>query len=188
MGPLLMAGLSILGATIAIGIVAARAVPGDRPVSTPPTPRNLTIVAFAFASGIGILGVVVGLLAVTKGISRDESLPVLVVVPALLGALISFAVILRRTGPADQFVTTIAVLYDIALVVLASVIGILAAVIHRTLGFTFDTGLFALLGIISTVATIALGRAGAAGVEAMAAAPEAEARVVMSRAMRTVTP
>ena len=188
MGPLLMTGLSILGATIAIGLVAARAVPENRPTGAPPTPRNLTVVVFAFASGIGVLGAVVGLLGVTKGISAGQALPVLALGPALLGALVSFAVILRRTGPSDQLVTTIAILYDIALLILAGVVGILAVVIHKALGPAYDTGLFVLLGTISALATIALGRVGAAGVEAMAAAPEAEARAVMSKTVVRVAP
>ena len=73
MGPLLMTGLNIFGATVGVGLVAARMRPLAVPAAAPPTPRNLAVTVIAFCSGIGVLGAVLGILAIEDGLASDPA-------------------------------------------------------------------------------------------------------------------
>jgi hypothetical protein len=61
-----MTGLSCFGAAVALGLISPATWPPDEaPVSRQvPTGRSLAISHMAFSMGVGVLGTVVGLLAV----------------------------------------------------------------------------------------------------------------------------
>ena len=188
MGPLLMTGLHILGATVAIGLVASRVRPLAAPPTIPPTPRNLAIIAIAFCSGIGVLGAVVGILAIEAGQGSDAAGPALATVPAALGAIVGLALITRRWGEADRSVASIGAVFIVSQFVLAAVIGLLSVVLDEPARSPASAWLFAALGAVAAVSTIVLGVRGARGVELMATAPPGEARAVMSRQIARIAP
>ena len=188
MGPLLMTGLNIFGATVGVGLVAARMRPLAAPAAEPPTPRNLAMTAIAFCSGIGVLGAVVGILAIEYGLASDPAGPIAAIVPALLGAVIGLAIVARHWSETDRTVASIGVLFIGSQAVLAVVVGTLSVVLRESAGAALNPWLFAALGTVAAGSTIALGLTGARGVETMAAAPTADARRVMSRQMTRIVP
>jgi len=188
MGPLLMAGLTAFGATIAIGIVASRCPPARAASAAPPTPRSLAIVVMAFAMGIGVLGVVTALLGVELGLEADQVVPAAAVGPALLGGLVGVAIVFRDGGEADRSVVAIGTSFIASSVLLTGIVAILAVVLREAVGVAPPTWQFATLGAVAAAATIGIGVVGGAGVRAMDAALPDEARMVMSRQIARIVP
>jgi len=189
MGPLLMTGLNLLGATIALGLIASRTPPSPVvPGLPPPPPRSLAVITMAFATGIGVLGVVVGLLAVELGLAFEPSAGVLVVAPAVAGTVVGLAIIFRAGGAADPSVRVVGVAFMLGLAALAVVVAVLAGLLREIGGPAPAVWPFALLGTISGLAALGIGFVAARGIPEVAAADAATARSVMSRQIARCAP
>jgi F0F1-type ATP synthase membrane subunit c/vacuolar-type H+-ATPase subunit K len=189
MGPLLLTGLATLGATIALGLIGSNAVPSARPGIPPPNVRSFAVILMAFASGIGVIGVVVGTLAVVTGVVGDSS-PVLAVVlaPAILGTLIGFAMIIRAGGAVDRSLSTIAISFIAGQAILAGVVATLAVTIREFGGPSPAAPPFVVFGITAAAGAIGLGVVGGRGLHAVAAADARSTRQAVSDQIRRVVP
>ncbi len=180
MGPLLLTGLACFGAAVANGLLAAST---SRPaVETAPAARAraLVVVLVAFASGIGILGVVAGLLAVFLGELRGPTAALLAAGPAVVGALIGLGLIVRRTGTLDPGVSTIAALQTIGMGVLGIVVATLAVTIVEKGTTRISDWPFVLLGLASATAAVAIGATGARVIPKITGTDDATARAMFS--------
>ncbi len=102
MGPMLFTGLACLGAAIAVGLLSSRTSPPSPGAAVPEASRALAIVLMAFAQGIGVLGAVVGILAVVFGTVAEPSDGVYAVVPAIIGGIIGWEFIAWRRTSSDR--------------------------------------------------------------------------------------
>jgi hypothetical protein len=184
-----MTGLNLLGATIALGLIASGTPPSPlRPGTPPPAPRSFAIVTMAFASGIGVLGAVIGLLTIELGLAFEPSAAALVVFPAVGGALVGLALIVRAAGVADPAVRTIGIAFIVGQAGLAIVIAVLSGVLREIGGPEPATWPFALLGTASGLAAIGIGITARRGLPVIAAADDTTARAVMSRQVSRCAP
>ena len=189
MGPLLMTGLTTFGATIALGLIGSNAVPSARPGIPPPNVRSFFVILMALASGIGVIGVVVGTLAVVTGVVGDSSPVVaLVVGPAILGTLIGLATIVRAGGTVDRTVSTMAGSFIAGQAILAGVVAMLAVTIREVGGPSPAVPPFVVLGVAAAAGAIGLGVVGGRGLHVVAAADEASTRQAVSDQIRRCVP
>jgi F0F1-type ATP synthase membrane subunit c/vacuolar-type H+-ATPase subunit K len=190
MGPLLMTGLSVLGATIAIGLVAGRTPQSARPVeqAQPSLVRTLAIILFAYAEGVGVLGVVVGLLAVTIGRIAPDTNRWLAISPAFVGAILGLALAYRSAYEPNRQVRTLALAFIVALAVLAAVVAYLSDVLSA-IGSAPPPDLpLALAGAIAAAATVGMGWVGSAALPALVDAEQEPGRQLISQQIRRVLP
>jgi F0F1-type ATP synthase membrane subunit c/vacuolar-type H+-ATPase subunit K len=165
MGALLVSGLTLAGAAIGIALIAANARDG----SGPDAARATAILGVAFAQGLGVLGAVVGLLAITVRDAGDTSSGIGVALIAGAGAVVGLAVV-ARGGGRGRTIRALGLMYVISNLLLGIVVGILAA----TLGGGRAVGLdvvFVILGVIAFGAAIMIGRTAATALRAMSTAP-----------------
>ena len=130
MGPLLMTGLTCFGSAVAVGLVASSQARSRGPVEAR-AGRQLAIILIAFVTGSGILGVVIGVLAVMFGEVRDPGSGILAGAPAILGLVIGLAVLIRQAGDAERSTWTIGALYVVAIATLGLVVASLAVLISE---------------------------------------------------------
>jgi F0F1-type ATP synthase membrane subunit c/vacuolar-type H+-ATPase subunit K len=189
MGPLLMTGLSVLGATIAIGLVAGRTPQSARPVeqAQPSLVRTLAIILFAYAEGVGVLGVVVGLLAVTIGRIAPDTNRWLAISPAFVGAILGLALAYRSAYEPNRQVRTLALAFIVALAVLAAVVAYLSDVLSA-IGSAPPQLPLALAGAIAAAATVGMGWVGSAALPALVDAEQEPGRQLISQQIRRVLP
>jgi F0F1-type ATP synthase membrane subunit c/vacuolar-type H+-ATPase subunit K len=190
MGPLLTTGLTVLGATIAIGLIAGRAPQGGRPVERGQASlvRTLAIILFAYAEGIGVLGIVVGLLAVTIGRIAPDTNRWLSIAPAFVGAILGLALAYRSAYAPNRQVRSVAITFIVALAILTAVVAYLSDLLSA-IGSAPPPDLpFALAGVIAAVATVGMGWVGSAALPALVDAEQEPGRQLISQQIRRVLP
>jgi F0F1-type ATP synthase membrane subunit c/vacuolar-type H+-ATPase subunit K len=190
MGPLVMTGLMAMGAAAAIGWIASRAPASARPGRQPDI-RAFAIVGLAFAAGIGVLGVVVGLLAVTLGLNPDSATTGYVAgaVPAVLGAIVGLVFIGRDWSRLDPSLRMIGLAFVISQAVMAVVVSSLAGVIRET-GTGRPPGgiVFLALGAVGALGTLGIGMTAGRGLGEVANADDASVQAARSRALTRIVP
>jgi hypothetical protein len=182
MGPLLLTGLTVLGALIAIGLVAAASVRPARDVSLTPA-RRLAVIVIAFAGGCGVVGIVVGVLAITLGAHLGAGSTRLLVTLTVAGGLIAPFIVARSARPVDRWVVTRAAAFGGGLVVLALVVAVLSLVIHRFASGSTPGSAFLVLGLINAGALIWMGALAARSIVRVAVLDHDSGRFVASRAI-----
>jgi hypothetical protein len=187
-GPLVLSGLAIFGAIVGIGRLATAPPPNRATVRPVPASRSLAIIFLAFIEGHGVVGVVVGILAIVGGIEVDPSTAPVVVILALLGAVIAVLPMIRDGSDLDPWIVTKAIPFMGGLIVLAIVLVILASVIQETGSGTPPAWAFPILGLISAAASISLGVLGRRSIEAAARAEDSDVAAIRARAISTVVP
>ncbi|MEO8437987.1 MAG: hypothetical protein ABI562_05970 [Chloroflexota bacterium] len=181
MGPMLMTGLAVFGATIALGLIASNTPRSTGPTRDPASPRGLAIILMAIALGIAVLGVVVGLLAIFRGETSDPSSGLLATGPAVAGAILGLGLIVRRVGNTDPTATAYGVANIIGQGVLGAVVAVLAVlVVEEGTGKPADWP-FVILGLASAAAALGIGLTGARSLQALAGADESTAKAIRAR-------
>lgn len=144
-----------------------------------PTGRSLAVILMAFCQGIAVFGVIVGLLAIFLGPSRDSGYGSLAAAPSITGALIGLVLIVRRWRSADRSIAATAALYLLGIAVLGFVVAMLGY-------FTDAAGTgglvdwpFVPLGLLAGTSALAIGGTGVAGIKAMRGADEAASRIIV---------
>jgi F0F1-type ATP synthase membrane subunit c/vacuolar-type H+-ATPase subunit K len=168
MGALLVAGLAMAGAAIGIAQTAASARDGTGPNDA--LVRATAIVGMAFAQGIGILGTVVGLLAIFVLDAGDASSGVAEALVAGAGALVGLAIVARAGDAVDARVRLLGLLYIMGSATLGIVVGVLAALTGSGRAVGSDA-ILAILGLIGFGAAISIGRIAAPALVAMSTTP-----------------
>ncbi|MEO8470404.1 MAG: hypothetical protein ABI573_12150 [Chloroflexota bacterium] len=182
MGPLVMTGLATFGASMGIGLLMSGTYPTSEPIDgSVPTSRGLAIVLMAFCTGLGVLGVVVGLLAVMLAATIGPNDSLLAAVPAVAGALVGVAMIVRNRPSLNAALVPISISFIVAMAML----GVMVPVIATSLGdpgtkHPID-GPFGILGLVSLIASLAIGRTGATAVRSMNGASEEVRRSISGR-------
>jgi hypothetical protein len=190
MGPLLMTALAVLGSSLAIGVVASRTPPPPPSfgLTMPWPPRNLAIILMGFAEGIGVLGVVVGLLAVNIGLIRPEVNRVLAIFPGIAGAVLAILIAFRSDGAPYRQLQTIAVFFIAGLATLAGIVAFLSLLIDDIGTETRADWPFILAGFAAALAAFGIGWLGSEDIRALGSiAPEAS-RTEMSKRINRVAP
>jgi hypothetical protein len=173
MGSMLLAGLVLAAAAVAIGLL----VRAPTALSDAPAPRRnepvspdvrAAIVLAAFVQGIAVLGVVQALLAIFLGDVHDRTAGLLAGLPALAGGLAALAIIVRSDRPIDRRAGAIGRAYVLALGALGVVVMALAYLIEVTATASPAPDLaYIALGLLSGIAEIGVGRVGSAGIRAL---------------------
>lgn len=185
MGPALMTGLACFGAAVGIGLLVSgtwRSVAGTAD-QVARRARGLALILMAFGQGIAVMGVVVGLLDIFLGPTRNPSDGLLAAVPAVAGSLIGLGLIVRHLPSGDRQFSAIAALYVVALAVLAIVVALLGYFIDETGTGNLADWPFAILGLISGTSAMAIGWTAASRIRAMQGADEATAKSITAAAI-----
>lgn len=162
MGPLLFAGLAILGAGIGLGRVAAAMPPRSAFPEGWMAAQSLSIIAFAYIEGVGVIGVVVGLVAIMTGLDGEPLTWLVPLVPGLIGTVLGLAQIQRADPAPDRRIARVGMLFIAGLGVLAIVLAIESVAIGRHTDSTASLWVFGLLGLGPLVSGIGLGWTAAA--------------------------
>jgi F0F1-type ATP synthase membrane subunit c/vacuolar-type H+-ATPase subunit K len=183
MGALLVAGLAMAGAAIGIAQTAASAREGMGPTAA--LIRGTAIVGMAFAQGIGILGTVVGLLAILVIDAGDASGGVVEALIAGAGVLVGLAIVARAGDAVDSTVRLLGLLYIMGSAALGIVVGVLAALLGSGSAVGLDA-IFVTLGLVGFGAAVTIGRTAAPALVAMSTTPS-DAMDIRRRFIRTAT-
>ena len=181
MGPLLMTGLSSLGAAVALGLISTGTWPPDgAPVSRQvQSGRSLAIILMAFCLGAAVLGTVVGLLAIfVAGDVTDPADGLFAAGPAAIGGIIGLALVARQRGVGDPRISTLAAVYILNIVVLGIVVAMLAIFVVEEATKNLTDWPFLVLGMISGASALAIGATGATGVRAMRGVDEQAGKAI----------
>lgn len=167
MGPLVMVGLAALGAAPAIGWISASTWrPPELFARGVPSARALTVVSMAFCAGLGILGFVIGILAVYVGGGATTLDEVMAALPAVAGALIGLAMTQRERDRTDAAMAIQAGTFLVAL----GVLGVIAAFLATTVPVAKSSpggSLFAILGLVEAGAALGIGATSARSIRSM---------------------
>jgi F0F1-type ATP synthase membrane subunit c/vacuolar-type H+-ATPase subunit K len=170
MGPLIVAGLALAGAAIGIAQTAARARGSTGP--TAPAIRATAVLGLAFTQGVGVLGAVVAILAISVRQAGDATSGVVVIVIAGAGALIGLAILARAGDGVHPSVRGLGLLYVSSDAMLGIVIGVLAATIGEGAAIGLDA-VFVVLGLVALVAAVAIGQIAGTALVAISTTPSA---------------
>src|SRR2546423_6876412 len=170
MGPLLLAGLALAGTAIGIAQITAGARDGTGEDAAPL--RATAILAMAFAQGIGLLGSVVGILAIAVFDVGTASAGIVEAVIAGMGAVTGLALVARAWDGLDRRIRVVGLLYVTSSATLGTVIGLLAALLRSGRGIGFDL-VFVLLGLVACGTAVTIGRTAARALAATSAMPSA---------------
>jgi F0F1-type ATP synthase membrane subunit c/vacuolar-type H+-ATPase subunit K len=170
MGPLIVAGLALAGAAIGIAQTAARARGLTGP--TAPAIRATAVLGLAFAQGVGVLGAVVAILAISVRQAGDATSGVVVVVIAGSGALVGLAILARADDGMHPTVRGLGIQFVGSDAMLGIVIGVLAATIGEGAAIGLDA-VFVILGLVAFVAAVAIGRIAPIALVAISTTPSA---------------
>lgn len=181
MGPMLMTGLTCFGAAVAIGLLAAATSQPTTPTIGPSPSRSLAIISMAIAAGSGVLGVVVGLIAVVSGAVADPSTGVLAAAPAILGGVIGLGLIVRGAGSLDGAIVLYAALFLLGMATLGPVVALMATFIPGDGGTPPSDWPFVILAVAAGGSALAIGLMGARSLQALAGADESTAKAIVVR-------
>jgi F0F1-type ATP synthase membrane subunit c/vacuolar-type H+-ATPase subunit K len=170
MGPLIVAGLALAGAAIGIAQTAARARGSTGP--TAPAIRATAVLGLAFTQGVGVLGAVVAILAISVRQAGDATSGVVVIVIAGAGALIGLAILARAGDGVHPSVRGLGLLDVSSDAMLGLVIGVLAATLGEGAAIGLDA-VFVVLGLVALVAAVAIGQIAGTALVAISTTPSA---------------
>jgi F0F1-type ATP synthase membrane subunit c/vacuolar-type H+-ATPase subunit K len=160
-----MTGLACFGGTAALGLLTSKLPAAEGADERDARIRGLYIVQVAFIEGIAILGVVVGLLAVTFG-HTDGAL--LAAGPAVVGAVFGVGIAFRAAAAGDRQAALLGVWFIVGLGVLGVVTGLLAVLIADQATTTLADWPFVLLGLVVAASVLGIGLTGGAALQAAA--------------------
>lgn len=183
-------GLVVGGALLGIGQLA-RAIPRDRPVEEPT--RALTVLVAAFAEGVGILALVIGLTAVFVDEGGGMTVAALAIVPAAILGVPAF-MMLRPVG-GQVTVRSVLVLLGAYMGGLAIILGV--TVVQSLLlageeGSSFDP-LVGALAMVGALAAAGIGYFGAQALQSVSGGGQqvgepTEIKAIRSRTLMRVAP
>ncbi len=180
MGPFWLTGIVLFGATMALGLLTSSVRPLGTPEAAAPA-RSLFVIHAAYIEGIGILGVVVGLLAITNGL---PAAPIVVAGPAVVGAGVGLGIVLARRRSLEPTTTTIGAMFIVGLAVL----GIVVAILGRTLAVQRTVEVldwpFIVGGLVAAAAALEIGRSGGIAVGNTIGADADAAALIRERQIR----
>ena len=165
LGPLLFTGLVLSAATVSHGLLAARSLAVISGASNARLPRGTFIVHAAYVQGIGVLGVVEGLLAMTINPGSGSQFGLAAAGPAIAGAVVAVAMILRAEG-GSLAEKLLGLGFAAGLGILGSLVGFLASAIGDQDVSGAPIGWYLLLAVGAAAGTFALSESGARAVEA----------------------
>lgn len=185
-----MTALTVLGASLAIGVVASRTpAPGPAPgLRELWPPRNLAIVLFGFAEGIAVVGVVVGLLAVDTGLVDQDVNRVLAIAPGIGGAILGIVIVFRTDGAPYRQLQIIAASFIAGLGVLAGIVALLSVVIDEIATEPRADWPFVIAGLIAGLAAFGIGWLGSEHISALASTETATMQAEISKQISRVVP
>lgn len=157
MGPLLVTGAGCFGAAIAMGLITAAAGRALSETAEPLSVRAVYILLAAFIEGMGVLGVVIGILAIAEAKIGDPSSAVVAAVPAVGGSVAGIILALRGGRSA---VRILGLSFIVGLGYLGVVVGVLAIAIGEGARLGMGDAPFAIIAIVYVVAPIGLGISG----------------------------
>ena len=141
--------------------------------------RGAATVCMALCSGLGVLGTVVGLLAILLLPLSEPGAAPFVSVPATLGAGTGLVLIGRARREVDRPRAAYAVVNIISMGVLGLVVAMLAIVISEEPPGHVNDLVFILLGLVGAAAAIALGVTSSRALESMRGVDEATVKTLL---------
>lgn len=181
MGPMLMTGLGCFGAAVAIGLLVDATSRPTTPVVGPVPARSLAVISIAIAVGSGVLGVVVGLVAIQTGAVIDPASGVFAAAPAVVGFIVGVVLIVRGRRDVDPAVTAIAVPFLIGQATLGPVVAALAIFIPAESGPVPTEWPFVVLGLVLGASALGIGLTGSRTLRAMKGVDDTTAKVLTAR-------
>lgn len=182
MGALALTGIATFGAAIGIGLIVAGTFP--EPLTTgrvAPPGRALAIILMAFCEGIGVLGVVIGILAVELTTTAPRGDVMLAAGPGVAGALIGLAIIFRNRPNADPRLSTLGMSFIVGLAMLGMVVAILGSIFDETTSRVSIANTFVVLGFICGAAAVVMGMIGGPAVGSIQGADASEILRIRAR-------
>lgn len=182
MGALALTGIATFGAAIGIGLIVAGTFP--EPLTTgrvAPPGRALAIILMAFCEGIGVLGVVIGILAVELTTTAPRGDVMLAAGPGVAGALIGLAIIFRNRPNADPRLSTLGMSFIVGLAMLGMVVAILGSIFDETPSRVSIANTFVVLGFICGAAAVVMGMIGGRAVGSIQGADASEILRIRAR-------
>jgi hypothetical protein len=129
MGPLLFSGMVLFASNVALGSLIASTASLARSGADPLRVRAPFLLLAAIIQGIGVLGGVEGLLAVTVRDIGGYAPALAAAVPGVVGGVLAMLLVLRTSGPPSTPVELIGASFLAGLTVLALVLGLLAVIL-----------------------------------------------------------
>jgi F0F1-type ATP synthase membrane subunit c/vacuolar-type H+-ATPase subunit K len=166
MGPLLVTGAACFGAAVGIGLLTAAAARALADTTEQAAIRGLHLVLIATEQAIGVLGVVIGILAIVVTGVGDTTSAILAAVPAVGGA-VTGTILARRAGKV-RIRTPLGLPFIGGLGLLGVVVGIEAVVIGKHRAISAGDGPFAIVALVLLTAALWGGVTGARGLESAA--------------------
>lgn len=166
MGPLLVTGAACFGAAVGIGLITAAAERAFERTAEPAAVRGLYIVLAAFLDGIGVLGVVIGILAIFLADVGDTTGAVLAAAPAVGGAAAGI-ILAGRAALSWRSPVFVGTRFIGGLGVLGVVVGTFAVMMGSGRTIRSGDAPFVIIAFVMLAAAIGLGLSGARGLDAL---------------------
>lgn len=182
-GPMLLTGLACLGAALGLALVVSSTT---REESLPV--RRLAVITMAFAEGIAVFGVMVGLLAVFGYPVATASDGFVAGVPAIGGAVVGLAMVLRNRDHTNPAITTIGSGFILGLGTLGAVVWVMAIITADVRPKPVDDGPFVILGAIAGLAALTVGIIGSRGVPRLYGVSDEAATAIASAHITRLLP
>lgn len=166
MGPLLVTGAACFGAAVGIGLITAAASRALAETAEPLAVRGLHVILIAFLEGIGVLGVVIGLLAIMAAGVGDTSSAIVAAVPAVGGAIAGL-ILARGADQGSIRPQRVGLPFIGGLGVLGIVVGVEAVLIGDGRAIGGGDGPFAIVAVVLLATAIGGAVSGARGLGAI---------------------
>lgn len=162
MGPLVITGVACFGAAVGIGLITAAAGGAIRQGAEPRALGGLYLTLTAFIEGIGVLGAVIGILAIVFARVGGASAAIVAAVPAVGGAV---AGLIRASSAFGARMPLLALGIPLiaGLGILGVLVGALAVLNGEGQPIQGDTLPFATVGLVLFAVAIGHGESGARG-------------------------
>ena len=177
MGPMLMTGLITFGTAIAIGLIGSAAADVATSSANARAIRSARGILFAFCAGLGVLGTIVGLLAIFILPLSDPAAAPFVGVPAVVGAAAGLGLIAR--SPHDGGWPVRAIYNVVGQGILGLVVAMLAILIATKPPGHVNDLVFVLLALVGAASALAVGVVSRRAIESMRGADEATIKAIL---------
>lgn len=187
MGPLVMAGMTLLAGGAAIGMLGAASPRGGVVVNGRAMGRPMTLVLMAFCAGVTVMTVVVALLATATGpripSTAEAPIPALL---ALAGTILGLAIIRRNGEQADPGTARTAMAFVLGLGALGILLAALRLAILGEGGAAAPDLPFVAIGLVTAAVVLAMGVTAAGALGRLAEAPDATSVMAIYRTQLVV--
>ena len=156
MGPFLVVGAACFGGAVAIGLITSAAVQAASSSTQPLAVRALYVLSVAFREGTGVLGVIIGFLAITLADVGDGSTAIVVAVLAVGGAVAGL-ILASRGGPDVARLRSLGVPFIGGLGTLGLVVAVLGVIMGSGATMKTGDGPFAIVALILFVVQLLAG-------------------------------